>query len=111
MTIRTLGKPAAIMGNCTTCGDTPNVGKSDPLVAGGLALLRMSDLPVFEMTGCPNPFAPEGAPSEPIYTSDPGKGLLTGVCSDANRIKGPSLRGVARAPCFYNGAAQNLTSW
>src|SRR5215467_8316732 len=118
-----LGKPAVIRGNCTACGDTPNVGnhslplpldigtgydpanESDPLVEGGLALLSMPDLPVSEITGCANPFAPEGAPSEPIYTTDPGQGLLTGLCSDVNRIKGPILRGLAaRAPCFYNGA-------
>jgi cytochrome c peroxidase len=122
-----LGKPATIMGNCTTCHDTPNVGdhslplpldistghdpvnESDPLIASGLAQLSMPDLPVFEITGCPNPFAPAGAPSEPIYTTDPGKGLLTGLCSDVNRIKGPILRGLAaRAPYFHNGAAQNL---
>jgi cytochrome c peroxidase len=123
-----LGKPAAIMGNCTTCHDSPNVdnhslplpldistghdpaNESDPLAASGLAELSMPDLPVFEVAGCPNPFAPEGAPSEPIYTTDPGKGLLTGLCSDVNRIKGPMLRGLAaRAPYFHNGAAQNLT--
>ena len=123
-----LGKPATIMGNCTTCHDTPNVGnhslplpldistghdpvnESDPLIASGLAQLSVPDLPVFEITGCPNPFAPAGAPSQPIYTTDPGKGLLTGLCNDVNRIKGPILRGLAaRAPYFHNGAAQNLT--
>ena len=123
-----LGKPASITGNCTTCHDTPNVGnhslplpldistghdpvnESDPLIASGLAQLSMPDLPVFEITGCPNPFAAAGSPSEPIYTTDPGKGLLTGLCSDVNRIKGPILRGLAaRAPYFHNGAAQNLT--
>jgi cytochrome c peroxidase len=122
-----LGKPASIPGNCTTCHDTPNVGnhslplpldistghdpvnESDPLIASGLAQLSMPDLPVFEITGCPDPFAPAGAPSVPIYTTDPGKGLLTGLCSDVNRIKGPILRGLAaRAPYFHNGAAQNL---
>jgi cytochrome c peroxidase len=121
-----LGKPASITGTCTTCHDTPNVGNhslplpldistghdpvnaSDPQIASGLAQLSMPDLPVFEISGCPNPFEP-AAPSEPIYTTDPGKGLLTGLCSDVNRIKGPILRGLAaRAPYFHNGAAQNL---
>jgi len=125
-----LGRPALIMGNCTTCHDTPNVGnhslplpldistghdpgnESDPLIASGLAQLSMPDLPVFEITGCPDPFAASGAPAPlvTIYTTDPGKGLLTGLCSDVNRIKGPILRGLAaRAPYFHNGAAQNLT--
>jgi cytochrome c peroxidase len=74
--------------------------------------LSMPDLPVFEITGCPDPFAASGAPAPlvTIYTTDPGKGLLTGLCSDVNRIKGPILRGLAaRAPYFHNGAAQNLT--
>jgi cytochrome c peroxidase len=45
-----------------------------------------------------------------FYTTDPGKGLVTGLCSDMNRVKGPILRGLAaRAPYFHNGAAQNLT--
>ncbi len=43
------------------------------------------------------------------YTSDPGKALITGLCSDVNRGKGPILRGLAaRAPYFHNGAAANL---
>lgn len=44
-----------------------------------------------------------------LHTSDPGKALITGQCSDFNRIKGPVLRGLAaRAPYFHNGAAANL---
>jgi hypothetical protein len=57
----------------------------------GLELLSMPDLPVYLVSGCPNPFAP-GEP-ESFY----------------NRIKGPVLRGLAaRAPYFHNGAAANL---
>jgi cytochrome c peroxidase len=67
----------------------------------------MPDLPVYLINGCPNPFAP-GEP-ESFYTSDPGKALITGQCSDFNRIKGPILRGLAaRAPYFHNGAAADL---
>ena len=44
-----------------------------------------------------------------FYTSDPGKGLVSGKCGELNRIKGPILRGLAgRAPYFHNGAAANL---
>ncbi len=43
------------------------------------------------------------------YTSDPGKALITGQCSDIDRGKGLILRGLAaRAPYFHNGAAANL---
>jgi cytochrome c peroxidase len=122
-----LGNPASFIGHCTSCHDTPNVGnhsfpvpldigtahtplpgmESDPAIAAALARLSMPDLPVYLINGCPNPFAP-GEP-ESFYTSDPGKALLTGQCSDFNRIKGPVLRGLAaRAPYFHNGAAANL---
>src|SRR5207248_11765933 len=46
---------------------------------------------------------------ESFYTSDPGRALITGKCSDFNRLKGPILRGLAgRAPYFHNGAAATL---
>ena len=116
-------------GTCTTCHDAPNVGdhslplpldigtghdatnETDPLIANALAQLDFPDVPVYEISGCPNPFAtsPSSAPYV-FYTTDPGKGLVTGLCGDMNRVKGPILRGLpARAPYFHNGAAQNLT--
>jgi len=117
---------APFIGHCTTCHDTPNVGnhslplpldigtghdpayESDPLIANGVSQLDFPDLPVFAITGCPNPFDPT-ATNYVIYTTDPGKALLTGKCADVNRIKGPILRGLAaRAPYFHNGAAQDL---
>jgi cytochrome c peroxidase len=67
----------------------------------------MPNLPVFLINGCPNPFN-QGQPAS-FYTTDPGKGLVTGLCSDVNRVKGPVLRGLAaRAPYFHNGAAASL---
>lgn len=122
-----LGKPASFVGHCSTCHDAPNVGdhslplpldigtshsslpglESDAAIAAGVRELSMPDLPVFLISGCPNPFKP-GQP-ESFYTSDPGKALVTGQCADFNRIKGPILRGLAaRAPYFHNGAAANL---
>ena len=121
-----LGRPAMIVGTCTTCHDTPNVGNhSLPLpldigtshspkqetnaqIAGGLSQLGVANLPVFELSGCPDPQNP-GQLLPAFYTSDPGKALITGACADINRIKGPILRGLAaRAPLFHNGAAANL---
>ncbi|HEY2546285.1 MAG TPA: hypothetical protein VGI46_09485 [Candidatus Acidoferrum sp.] len=120
---------ASFPGTCTTCHDAPNVGdhsvalpldigtghdlatETDTQIAGGLAQLSFPGVPVYEITGCPNPFATPGQTSAPyvIYTTDPGKGLITGNCSDVNRIKGPILRGLAaRAPYFHNGAARDL---
>ena len=43
-------------------------------------------------------------------TTDPGKALVSGLCSDVARTKGPILRGLAaRAPYFHNGAAASLS--
>jgi cytochrome c peroxidase len=116
-------------GTCTTCHDAPNVGnhslplaldigtghdpaaETDRLIANGLSQLNVLDLPVYRITGCPNPFQVPGQPVEPyvIFTTDPGKGLISGLCSDMVRTKGPVLRGLAsRAPYFHNGAGRDL---
>jgi cytochrome c peroxidase len=120
-----LGKPTTLTGTCTTCHDTPNVGnhsfplpldigtghaalgEPDANIAAGLAELSLPDLPVYLVSGCPNPFN-SGEPAS-FYTTDPGKALVSGLCSDFNRGKGPILRGLAaRAPYFHNGAAADL---
>jgi hypothetical protein len=124
-----LGKPPAVVGTCTTCHDTPNVGnhslplpldiatshapntafasyEPDSNIAAALEQLSVPDLPVYLISGCPSPFS--GQPVS-FYTSDPAKALITGACSDFNRGKGPILRGLAaRAPYFHNGAAATL---
>jgi cytochrome c peroxidase len=123
----TLGKPSTFTGTCTTCHDTPNVGnhsfplpldigtshsvlpstEPDPNIAAALAELSVPDLPVYLISGCTNPFN-AGQP-ESFYTTDPGKALVSGLCNDFNRGKGPVLRGLAaRAPYFHNGAAADL---
>ncbi|HMA00028.1 MAG TPA: hypothetical protein VKP66_18965 [Steroidobacteraceae bacterium] len=122
-----LNKPATFSGTCATCHDTPNIGnhslplpldigtahsanpnyESDPIIAGAVSQLSMPDLPVFLISGCTNPF--NAGQNVSFYTSDPGRALLTGHCSDFNRVKGPILRGLAaRAPYFHNGSAANL---
>lgn len=121
-----LGRPAMIMGTCGTCHDTPNVGnhslplpldigtgrsaahETDAAIASALGELSFPELPVFELSGCPDPLHP-GQVLAPFFTTDPGKALLTGQCADINRTKGPILRGLAaRAPYFHNGAAATL---
>ncbi len=118
----------AFQGTCTTCHDAPNVGnhslpvpldigtvhdpvaETDPSINNALSQLTLPDVPIYEITGCPNPFASAGDTSPYlIYTTDPGKALISGQCGDINRTKGPILRGLAaRAPYFHNGAARNL---
>jgi hypothetical protein len=118
-----LGNPAVIAGTCGTCHDAPNVGdhslpvpldigtghaeahEIDPQIKAALRELSFPDLPIYKITGCTDPFTG----SSILYTTDLGKGVLTGKCADLNRIKGPILRGLAaRAPYFHNGAAANL---
>ncbi len=120
-----LGSPASITGTCTTCHDTPNVGnhsvalpldistsrqaenETNPAIVAGLRELSAPDMPIYEIRGCPDPLNPGKTVN--YYTSDPGKGSITGLCADVNRGKGPILRGLAaRAPYFHNGAAANL---
>jgi cytochrome c peroxidase len=117
----------SFQGTCTTCHDTPNVGNHSlplPLDIGiahatqpglevdtnikkGIAELDEPDLPVYFVSGCPLPFGAGQAVS--FYTTDLGKGLISGLCSDLTRVKGPILRGLAaRAPYFHNGAAASL---
>lgn len=111
-----LGQPA-INGTCTTCHDTPNVGnhslpvpldigtshvlryEQDPNIRAALAQLSTPDLPTYEVS----------CGGADVFTSDPGKAVVTGNCGDLNRVKGPILRGLAaRAPYFHNGAGATL---
>ncbi len=120
-----LNYPPEIDGTCTTCHDTPNVGnhsfplaldigtshpsdfERDPRIAGALSELSAPDVPVYLITGCVDPQNPNRLLT--FYTSDPGKALISGKCSDVNRGKGPVLRGIpARAPYFHNGSAADL---
>ena len=122
-----LGNPVSFQGTCTSCHDTPNVGnhslplpldigtghtpspglETDPNIQKAIAELDEPDLPIFEVKGCASPFS-SGQPVS-FFTTDLGKGMITGLCSDVNRVKGPVLRGLAaRAPYFHNGAAATL---
>jgi cytochrome c peroxidase len=111
-----------IMGTCTTCHDTFNVGnhslplpldigtghslsyETDPNIIAALQQLEAPTLPVFELVCTQGPLA-----GNTYYTSDPGKALITGQCGDIGRGKGLILRGLpARAPYFHNGVAANL---
>ena len=111
-----------IRGTCTTCHDTFNVGnhsfplaldigtsrsltyETDPKISAALAQLQMPTLPVFRLDCTQGSLA-----GTTYYTSDPGKALTTGQCSDIGRGKGLILRGLAaRAPYFHNGVAANL---
>ncbi len=79
--------------------------ETDPGIIAGLQQLTAPSLPVYQITGCTD------ASGNPLVyvTTDPGTALFTGQCADINRVKVPSLRGLAaRAPYFHNGSAANM---
>jgi cytochrome c peroxidase len=67
-----------------------------------------SDLPVFKLT-CRTDAPPHPFLGRQIYTSDPGRALVTGHCADIGAITMGQFRGLAaRAPYFANGSAKDL---
>jgi cytochrome c peroxidase len=122
-------------GTCSTCHSNKNVLNdvaSDPKRLGimdnssGVNVMPWTpDFPRFAFY-CPTgsiPFfsnpvtsadCPGGSQANPatcdkFVTTDPGKGLITGLCKDLGKMKVPILRGVAaRAPYFHGGNATTL---
>jgi cytochrome c peroxidase len=99
-----LGLPV-ILGSCTTCHDTPNVGNHSVPLPIDIGLtddsVRTRDMPLYTLRNL--------ATGELRKTSDPGRALLTGKWKDIGKFKGPVLRGLAaRAPYFHNGMAADL---
>ena len=92
-------------GTCSGCHNTPNSGNhsvSTPLSIGvGDAEHRTADLPLYTFY-CP-------ATQQTIQTSDPGRALISGKCSDIGKFKVPTLRALAaRAPYFHDGSAASV---
>ena len=66
------------------------------------------DLPVFKIT-CARDADPHPYLGRVIYTTDPGRALISGRCVDVGSIVMQQLRGLAaRAPYFANGSAKTL---
>jgi len=114
--------------HCASCHDTPNIGnrslstfldvgtshstlpgaETNPQILAALAELNLPNLPVYLISGCPS--ATDPTQTAAFYTTDPGRALITGKCSDLFKAKAPTLRSLAaRAPYFHNGAASDLT--
>jgi cytochrome c peroxidase len=90
---------------CSGCHNTPNVGSSSTGsffdVGVSSAERRASDVPLYTFR-C-------HAGGASISTTDPGRALITGLCTDIGRFKVPVLRGLAtRAPYFHDGSAATL---
>lgn len=70
--------------------------------------LEKSELPVFKVT-CAKTADPHPYLGRVIYTTDPGRALISGRCQDVGSIVMQQLRGLsARAPYFANGSAKTL---
>jgi hypothetical protein len=67
-----------------------------------------SELPVFKIT-CAKDADPHPYLGRVIYTTDPGRALISGRCVDVGSIVMQQLRGLsARAPYFASGSAKTL---
>ena len=99
------GKPAVLMGTCTSCHNTPNGGNHSvvaPLNIGiSDASRRASDMPLYTLRN--------KTTGETVKTTDPGRAMISGKWAHIGRFKGPMLRNLAvRAPYFHNGMADDL---
>jgi hypothetical protein len=66
------------------------------------------ELPVFKVT-CKASALPHPYLGRVVYTTDPGRALISGRCVDVGSIVMQQFRGLsARAPYFSNGSAKNL---
>jgi cytochrome c peroxidase len=90
---------------CSGCHDAANSGQN---VSGAMFDIgtsngsrRKADMAVYVLQN--------KTTTETKDTTDPGKGFVTGLWSDLNRFKTPTLRGLSsRGPYFHNGIAATL---
>jgi hypothetical protein len=100
------GFPAAT-GTCAACHNAPGAGSNLAQQAMDVGTTvyaspdrAPTDLPLFKIT-C--------GTGRVLYTSDPGRALVTGRCADVGAIVMQQFRGLsARAPYFSNGSAETL---
>jgi cytochrome c peroxidase len=94
-----------VVGHCTTCHNTPNIGSHSEFRMIDLGLTgperRSDDIPLVTLRN--------KTTGEIRMTTDVGRALTTGAWVDIGRFKVPTLRGVgARAPYFHDGSAETL---
>lgn len=108
------GKPANLVGTCTSCHDTPNSGNHSVVAPLDIGLSdgarRTADMPLYTLR-CSDVGIRNNAcvSNQTVQTTDPGRALVSGQWKHIGRFKGPVLRGLAaRAPYFHNGSASTL---
>ena len=118
--INTIGLGNPVRRSCSTCHNGQMTGQD--LAPGWVDLgttnyptwtenhvaTQKSELPVFKCT-CKKEAPPHPFLGRVIYTTDPGRALITGKCIDIGSIVMQQFRGLAaRAPYFVNGSAKTL---
>jgi len=98
-----------VLGTCTTCHDTPNVGNHSLSVPLNIGVTAYPAVPALDVSGLPVYTTVCKSTGNVVQTTDPGRALISGKCADIGKTKGPILRGLAgRAPYFHNGSAATL---
>jgi cytochrome c peroxidase len=97
--------PTSTGARCSGCHNVANVGNNTDVrffnVSVSSPEIRPPDMPLYTLRNLET--------GEVRETTDPGRALITGLWSDVDRFKPPSLRGLsARAPYFHNGSAATL---
>jgi hypothetical protein len=116
--INSIGLGNPLKRTCATCHNAQMTGQD--LSAGWVDVgttnyptwnepsAESSELPVFKIT-CSRDADPHPYLGRVIYTTDPGRALISGRCVDVGSIVMQQLRGLAaRAPYFANGSAKTL---
>jgi hypothetical protein len=118
--INSIGLGNPIKRTCATCHNAQMTGQD--LSAGWVDVgttnfptwtepstwAESSELPVFKIT-CSKDADPHPYLGRVIYSTDPGRALISGKCADVGSIVMQQLRGLAaRAPYFASGSAKTL---
>jgi cytochrome c peroxidase len=100
---------SVIVGTCTTCHDTPNVGDHSVAAPLNIGTADYPARPGLDEQGLPVYTLRCNTTGAVVQTTDPGRAMITGKCADIGKFKGPILRDLAaRAPYFHNGSAATL---
>ena len=118
--INSIGLGNPIKRTCTTCHNAQmtgmdlapgwvDVGTANyPTWTEPPVFSEKAELPVFKIT-CDRAAPPHPYLGRTIYTTDPGRSLITGRCNDVGSLVMGQFRGLAaRAPYFSNGSAATL---
>jgi hypothetical protein len=118
--INSIGLGNPIKRTCSTCHNAQMTGKdlapgwvdvgtaNYPTWTEAPVFSEQAQLPVFKIT-CDRSAPPHPYLGRIIYTTDPGRALITGRCNDVGSIVMGQFRGLAaRAPYFTNGSAATV---